>query len=382
MYLWGIVEGSGKIIGTYSNMGTYKGPNSFSSHTYSEKKDRETRYRIGEILKGEVIKMISSKIAMVALPGGTVSAEIHNRLEVGDDLFFVVDSIIPNLVLKVYSVYSRIEGKRVPTKEIVRVLDFPNLSVYSDTVDVVTQYKNEIVRTDVINYIQQYQEFYSEGKFQDMEIFVEASIVLDSEDLHESKLNSIYNFFNFPRFFENQYKRFKNTVLESRNKKFDLQRLLLGINIHTNHEIGLQGTLLLPEDKDFIDMVESIQILNISYAYGKLYYVLLPIIDSKNLYMAKLVLMDKSEIIPDNKTQNFSEFMRKFFALYNKLYDSDFRSNNNITTIKKYALELKSHLLREQVILQYFIIPSIEQGDINLLDINLGYQRNNFSVVI
>jgi len=106
--------------------------------------------RVGEIVRGRIVEVLSSRQAIIDLPDGTFTAEISGRFNPGDELFFKVQSTEPALVLKIYSIFSRLHNKELPVDEIIRLLDLPSTSLFQKIIDTEKKQANVIIKEDVL----------------------------------------------------------------------------------------------------------------------------------------------------------------------------------------------------------------------------------------
>lgn len=115
-----------------------------------DKKGKPTKLRPGEIVQGTIIDVHSNEEATVRLPNGTFRAVLHGSLKRGDTLFFKVAESVPSLVLKIYAVYSMINNKKVPIKDIIRILDLPEKPLTEELINLYTSRRSIVVRDDVL----------------------------------------------------------------------------------------------------------------------------------------------------------------------------------------------------------------------------------------
>ncbi len=114
---------------------------------------RQINLRLGEIVKGLIIDVISPKQAIISLPNGTFTAEIQGNFRRGDELFFRVHSLEPALVLKIYSVFAKTQNEELPTPEILRILDLPVNKVFTKVIDYMKSQGNVIIRDEALQFV-------------------------------------------------------------------------------------------------------------------------------------------------------------------------------------------------------------------------------------
>lgn len=115
-------------------------------------KTEAQKLKVGEIVLGTIVEIVSNEIAKVKLPMGTFSAVLHNRLRPGDTLFLYVAEIEPQLVLKVHSVSTTQAGRLRASPEIARILDLPDKQVIIDIIEFLSKKKSTILRSEIINF--------------------------------------------------------------------------------------------------------------------------------------------------------------------------------------------------------------------------------------
>lgn len=129
-------------------------PNRFLNTQHSPTTShKQINLRLGEIVKGLIVDVISPKQAIISLPNGTFTAEIQGKFRQGDELFFRVHSLKPTLVLKIYSVFSKIRSEEVPTPEILRILDLPSNKVFAKVVDYMKSQGNVVIREEALQFV-------------------------------------------------------------------------------------------------------------------------------------------------------------------------------------------------------------------------------------
>ena len=104
----------------------------------------------GEIVQGTILDIISSSEALVKLPIGNLRASLQGTLAKGDSLFFKVLEIQPSLVLKIFAVPISIEGKELASKEILRILNLPNINFYRELIAFLRNYQTTISANELL----------------------------------------------------------------------------------------------------------------------------------------------------------------------------------------------------------------------------------------
>jgi len=136
---------------------------------YFEKKTKPTKLRPGEIVQGTIIEVHSSNEATVRLPNGTFRAVLHGALKRGDTLFFKVVESAPSLILRIYAVYSIINGKKVRNKDIIRILNIPEKDYTIRIMSFYSIRRSIIVRDDILIFLRLFEQL-DKKEFEDTPI--------------------------------------------------------------------------------------------------------------------------------------------------------------------------------------------------------------------
>lgn len=369
---------SSKIHRTYAKAGdVYKAPKG-GFYQSSGSAGKDSKFRKGEVLKGKVVSLLSRKVAKVSLPGRTVSAEIHNGLEPGDELFFIVDQVSPYLVLKVYSVMVGEGESEKSSAEILRVLDFPDEYEYEETIEVLKHFKGEIVRSFALRTATSYIEKKKHGKFL-TEPLISSYIQITDKNLSEADFDSYYSFFSFTPEFT---RKTVGKLLELKSSPdivadFIRQYLLFVNYIKPINELPIlsdvtAGNIEIPK------AWEHLHRLNTSFRYAKDFCLAIPTINGQDLSCAKIIVKDKSGVSESSKQQSYRSFVERFAS------DTDFSkaiySSNNSHT--KFAEYIVNSMPKNKVILKFLIIPDIDGRNFYLKSNDFESTQTNFSVVI
>jgi hypothetical protein len=124
---------------------------------YFEKKAKPTKLRPGEIVQGTIIEVHSNNEATVRLPNGTYRAVLHGALRRGDTLFFKVAESTPSLILRIYAVYTIINGKKVKIQDIIRILNLSEKSYTEQIIDHYSFRRSIIVRDDILVFLRLFE---------------------------------------------------------------------------------------------------------------------------------------------------------------------------------------------------------------------------------
>lgn len=137
-----------EIAGSPSKIGGSTNRNMYFSRFAHKKEHSAPALRIGEIIRGTVTDISSPRFAQVRLPMGTFTAELHGRLKRGDSLFLKVVETSPALLLKVHSVSPVQNGRVLPVKSILRILDLPDDSLYYQIAEVLAELAPAVLRKE------------------------------------------------------------------------------------------------------------------------------------------------------------------------------------------------------------------------------------------
>ncbi len=123
-----------------------------------EKKSKTIKLRPGEIVQGTIMEVHSDNEVTVRLPNGTFRAVLHGFLKRGDTLFFKVAEALPSLILRIYAVYTVINGKKVENKDIIRILNLPEKSFTNQIVTFYSYRRSIIVRDDILDFLRLFEQ--------------------------------------------------------------------------------------------------------------------------------------------------------------------------------------------------------------------------------
>ena len=122
----------------------------FAKQRNNSKQVKFASLRVGEIVFGRISGIIQNEIAYVKLPIGTFSAIIHKGIRQGDELYFRVEEVSTDLILKVHSVSIVNNNKKLNINEITRILDLPQEDIFYDIIEIMQKDNSQIVKNDVL----------------------------------------------------------------------------------------------------------------------------------------------------------------------------------------------------------------------------------------
>ncbi len=155
-----------KTTSNISNISGGGGGNFYFQQDNQPKQEKKySKLRIGEVVRATILDRIDNELAYVRIPTGTFKALVGKNLKKDDSLLFKVNEITPYLVLKIYEVPTGKKELLFPTEELIRILDVPENEFYFDLIEVFRQYKNTIVREDLLNIYKVYQQYLGENKY-------------------------------------------------------------------------------------------------------------------------------------------------------------------------------------------------------------------------
>lgn len=148
-----IISGQVNRIG-----GQGKSPgNTYYPYSQPQKsKPQFTKVRAGEIVQGRIVKITGYQTALVRLPIGNFHAEIHGKLQAGDELFFYVMETQPNLIMRVYSVSIYADNNRRGIDEILRILDLPPTQEFAKATEIASKFNHTIIRDEIYSILRTY----------------------------------------------------------------------------------------------------------------------------------------------------------------------------------------------------------------------------------
>lgn len=120
------------------------------SKIVSKTRAKKSGLKIGEIIPGRVIEVQPPDIAVVNLPEGIFTAVLHSNLKKDDYLYFKVTETEPGLVLKIFSVPSKYEGKHITVENIIRILFLPENIFFTQLVSFLKIVRKNIIRDEII----------------------------------------------------------------------------------------------------------------------------------------------------------------------------------------------------------------------------------------
>lgn len=137
--------------------------NTYYPYSQTQKsKPQFTKVRAGEIVQGRIVKITGYQTALVRLPIGNFHAEIHGKLQAGDELFFYVMETQPNLIMRVYSVSIYHANARRGIDEILRILDLPVNKEFLKTTEIAAKFNHMIIRDEIYSILRTYSGIDSE----------------------------------------------------------------------------------------------------------------------------------------------------------------------------------------------------------------------------
>lgn len=146
-------------------------------------------FRLGEIIQGRILTIEDVGIGEVRLPNGVFKCNLHPGLLPNDELFFRIAEVEPSLVLKVYSVQTKINRIKRKKEDIIRILDLPDNELYQHTAELFLTFKTMIYKDDLIKFY----KFY--GKLSDIDNYDAESCSRALFWMAESGLHFEYDIF-------------------------------------------------------------------------------------------------------------------------------------------------------------------------------------------
>lgn len=398
----------------------YRDSNYGNSYYYvPHKKNNNTsslKLRVGEIVSGRIINFIAPEIAKVRLPNGTFTAELHNKLKAGDELYFKIDSVKPNLILKVYSVSSKIKGEYPKAGEYLRILDLPESDIYYVIVEVLAKNKINVIRDEALTL----SKSYSYLKEREVENLKYLNVVTTLFWMQEAEIafNREY-FFNLTDFFKELSfltNLFTELDIELMENNLDLtipiQNKLRQLKLNQQKFDDLLEFFSLSDTEDsfynylsafgkkvsiginskakkLYELTNKLTLLIESQAFWNMiaiqsnapFHLFIPLIYKAEFKFAKLIISNRNNKI---KIKNGEEIFDLGKFLVTTLNESNFNIELEADSLDKlthFATLLKSTLTNNSLSLQAFIINE-DNNEIDILPEQPKAPTRNFSVVV
>lgn len=372
------------------------------------RKQEAYKIRTGEILKGTVLNVENQDIAEVRLPNGTYRCELHNKLIKNDELYFKVASIQPNLVLKVHSVASKINGKETNTEKIIRILDLEDSEFIFNLIDFLKVRKSIIIRDEVLVINRNYNDLTNQNKTYKTSNEIIRTLFWLMESGIKGNNNNFKNY--FPLFRDGDF--IKEILINIyKDIKFsyeaeEYRQIIRTINLNSSADYLLnyfsKGSPLTKWlDKIISDSKapkSAIQLWNIlqsmhywndsAYVSGNTFQFFFPVHFGKSFITVKLIL---TNFIPENnrnnrndtnnnfepasvltKNNSFSDVLIKASNSYEQLYE------NLLSLIEKLNLSAKYN----NISIQALILIDENGNEKDILPLKYISTNRNFSIVV
>lgn len=153
------------------------------------KKGKFISLRVGEIVQGTILELISDTEVSVQLPVGTMNAVLNGKLKKGDQLFFRVTETSPSLILKIHAVANRVRGEELSSAELIRILDLPNNLFFSLFIEYIKPRRTLVNRDELLLFFKAFvslsdtelKQEHSENIFKTLFMMKEAFIPLKAD---------------------------------------------------------------------------------------------------------------------------------------------------------------------------------------------------------
>lgn len=160
------------------------GGNSYSQDNYQQEKEkRPSKLRVGEIVRATISERIDDEMAFVRIPTGTFKAIVGKNLQNNDSLLFKVSETNPYLILKIHEVPTGNKSVTFETEEILRMLDLPQNDFNNQLVNIFKEYKNHILRDDIISINKVYKQYSDLNKYINLPQFLNLVVELNLSKL-------------------------------------------------------------------------------------------------------------------------------------------------------------------------------------------------------
>ncbi len=341
---------------------------------------RQITVRVGEIVKGKVLDILGPRQAVLAIPDGTFSAEVSERLQKNDELFFRVQSLEPTLVLKIHGVFAKFGDTSLSTAELIRILDLPSTKIINQIVEFLKSKNLLLLRDDILQFSNQIEKLMQEFPKANTNDFL--TFVSFARELAVQPNKTLYNIYEnivqLPKFFE------LLVLFSIENPEFFSKRFIEKITLFRNFssfrdvflffnpfvsegEESLFGPLfgqleqiLSPSGKEKIELMnllglikssfESMEVVNsLALAnYVNFLFFIFPIFVSKN-YSFRLVKLYQRKDKNNKVIFEFEDSDEKVEPIGSENWDEGYfnRENEWAERYKKYITNLRKRIKRE-----------------------------------
>ncbi len=402
------------IASTKDSTNTYY--NSPNSANIPKKQAEIKEFHIGDIIRGIVLEKIDKDNVVISLPNGNFNATVRGNLVKNDSLYFKVEQLIPNLILKINEIKVT---KEQSIDDLIRIFDLPNESLYKNILEVFKENKPSINKDYLFAVIAAYNslsEILKKSKsptslakviikLMDNGLPVESNLVeklaplFSSEDRLSDALVGLNDTLdNLPYELQRQFKEKLNNLLN--NYSIDLALEFLSLNVDDNNSffnLLLKATKL--EDKNnfqymkarsysklLLSTIEAVSLWNaVNSQKEKEYHVLLPFKIGNELSLIRLIL--KKELTNSNEPLEFSfTYMSEVLSnIKTNVIASDNEVDINIQAETISTRELLNDSLNQikQLLTEaHYVVQSILTSKLQTLEKNNNPSSNHLTVVV
>jgi hypothetical protein len=132
-----------------------------------EAKPSSLGLKVGELIKGEIVEVYEHNIVRLKLLMGELNAELLGDLQKRDELFFIVQSVHPSLVLKIHSVPFVVRGVELSDADIIRILNLKKTKFFEKALDYLRKERQSANREELISIYEMFSKL-SENNYKDI----------------------------------------------------------------------------------------------------------------------------------------------------------------------------------------------------------------------
>lgn len=375
-----------------------------------KKEKKSPRFHKGEVVLGKVLEITGSEYAKVRLPAGAYTAQIHEGLRKGDELYFEVIENKPSLVLRVHSVNSMLYGNYRKSREIARMLDIGFGELPEKTAEVISRRKSVVTRKQCLSLIRAYNSLAVNEP--DTGLVIRTLFWMDEAGLEPTVQNydklkfAFIDLRNLGRYFRQLLNLAKDLNNEGDKLKIFARGLLEG-NINLSFQVKFFSALQEHEGSSFAgisnkftsypgdirrrvsvfrNFIDSIAAWNEIAAKSEVpYMIAIPFAPEGTPVITKILIRNSRKNFAQNRDSSIREIYKMILASeiirksenINKVITSE----NVEETLRGLALETRTQIISSGYALCGVLIPD-ESEDLDILPEQPLAGTRNVTVVI
>jgi hypothetical protein len=385
------MDESTRISGGVPGINDYYQSKHRRGNLHKKDETKALEYRKGEIIRAKVIDMTSNKLAVLQLPSKTVNAHISQKLKQGDELFFIVEEVSPNLILNIYSV---IFDTYKNISEMIRMLDVLENKYIENIILSLRRHNVEILRSEVLATYKILKDIPTAIKKNNSLNSINSSIVwLIKNKFSPKYFNELFGGFGKHKLLDelvhSMLMQDSNRELYNLKNRYVFNTNTYFTSMFALYDEDLQDTLLsdlqkiIPNDKKLqiiIDIAQKVYDWNTGTGLKKNKYVMyMPIISRLDCKVVKLVWSFISS--PNRRFKKNSVLYLKQTKLADDLPNVSI-SKLDIETMKIIAGIVQNKLLHEEIYLSNFIFFDEDGEEVNVIKNDDRLNKKRISIVV